>query len=118
MEDRQETFATKEDVAGLESRLGARMSRMEDRQETFATKEDVVGMEFRLGSRMSRIEGAQEHFATRADVEGVKAGIFEARADIANAEARQLRWMVAAIFGGISLASGAVLAITRLTMGG
>ena len=89
----------------MESRLGARLSQSEEGQE-------------RLLSRISRIEGAQEHFATKADVEGVKAEVAEARADFARAEARQLRWMVAAIFGGISLSSGAALAIARLTMGG
>ena len=105
-----------------------RLSRVEDAYENLAGKEDVVGLEARLirvveGQKLllsliSRIEGAQEHLATKADVEGVRAEVAEARADFARAEARQLRWMVAAIFGGISLSTGAALAIARLTMGG
>ena len=105
-----------------------RLSRVEDAYENLAGKEDVARLESgvhriqegqqHLQTRVSRIEGAQEHLATKADVEGVRAEVAEARVDFARAEARQLRWMVAAIFGGISLSTGAALAIARLTMGG
>ena len=90
-----EGFATKEDIARLESR-----------QEGFATKEDIA-----------RLEARQEGFATKEDIARLEArqDSFATKEDLAQLETRLIKWIVGAVIAAAGIATALATLIERIT---